>query len=154
MDQEYDCKPVVIFGGRSKPNFLEEFLIDFVNEATLLIRNGLTIENKQYTFHIAGFVCDIPACSFIKCTKDYSGFYACERCTAKDIIINGKRIYYDMQSELRTNESFREKRQANHHIPNCVTPLLRIPGFDPVKSVILDHMHLLFLGIMKSLLQK
>jgi len=53
-----------------------------------------------------------------------------------------------MQSELRTNKSFREKQQTEHHLPDCVTPLLCLPGFYPVKSVILDHMHLLFLGLL------
>lgn len=156
LHQKYDCKPIVvaIFSGRSKPNSIEEFLSDFINEAIVLIENGLTIEDKLYTFNIAAFVCDMPARSLLKCMKGHSGFYACERCTAKGITINGRRIYCDMQNELRKNESFREKRQSEHHLPDCVTPLLRIPGFDPIKSVILDHIHLLFLGIMKSLLEK
>lgn len=27
------------------------------------------------------FVCDAPACAFLKCTKGHTGCYWCERCT-------------------------------------------------------------------------
>lgn len=48
--------------------------------------------------------------------------------------------------------SFKKQRQVEHHLGR--SPLLDIPNFDPVKSVFLDSMHLLYLGIMKWILQQ
>lgn len=50
--EQYISKPgaVALFCGDSKPNSMEEFLEDFVEEVNKLILNGLTILGKTYTF--------------------------------------------------------------------------------------------------------
>lgn len=71
---------------------------------------------------------------------------------------NGKRIFPNTNCEKRTKASFtaqvKTKDQEQHHQPNMRSPLLRIPGFDPVRHVVLDSMHLLFNGVMKTLLER
>jgi len=41
------------------------------------------------------------------------------------------------------------KSQNEHHLGAGTSPLLDIPDFDSVKSIFLDSMHLLYLGVMK-----
>lgn len=111
------------------------------------------IDQKMFRIEIVGFSCDTPARSFIKQCKGHGGYYACERCETRGITNNKKRVYPCMNSRLRTKSSFRRQRKKEHHL-DFRSILLDIPNFDPIKSVFLDSMHLLYLGIMKWLLQQ
>lgn len=44
----------------------------------------------------------------------------------------------EINCHLRTKASFVEKHQGEHHLPDMISLLIRIPGFDPVKQVVLD----------------
>lgn len=153
---DYNCSPIIvaIYLGDSKPDSTEIFLADFVAESQELIQNGLVINGKKFSFKIAAFVCDTPARSFIKYCKSHVGFFAFERCETKGVTASNKRVYPEINAALRTEASFREKRQPAHHLENNTSPVLQIPGFDPVKGFVLDQMHLLFLGVTKSLIDK
>ena len=50
----------------------------------------------------------------------------------------------------RTGIGYPIQTQKEHHTGR--TPLTRIPNFKPIERIVLDSMHLLFLGIMKRLL--
>lgn len=153
--ENYICKPFVValYCGNAKPNKAIEFLSDFVEEATNLIENGVVLADKLYSFVIRAFIADSPARAFIKCCKPPNSFYACERCITQGITINRRRVYPDIKSTDRTKESFIAQMQPEHHYENLVCPLLTLPGFDPIADVVLDSMHLLYLGVMKSLLE-
>lgn len=88
-----------------------------------MITNGIIIGNSHYNFNIKAFVCDIPARAFIKCCKGHTGFFACERCEIKGTSFGGKRIYKDIDCIERTNDSFRSKRQIEHHSATESSPL-------------------------------
>lgn len=49
--------------------------------------------------------------------------------------------------------SFIKQSQAEHHLEE-ISALLDIPHFDPINTVFLDSMHLLYLGVMKWILNK
>ncbi|XP_067217090.1 uncharacterized protein [Linepithema humile] len=154
-DKKYIVKPqvVAIYHGESKPKSPTEFLNEFIEELLSLMTNKIKLSDKIYNIKVLGFICDTPARSFIKCVKSHVAFYACERCTVKGKTVGkNKRIYSRTTCEERNEQSFKERRQPQHHLDNEISPLLKIPGFDPVKSVVLDSMHLLFLGITKTLL--
>ncbi|XP_063994860.1 uncharacterized protein LOC135172626 [Diachasmimorpha longicaudata] len=118
--EDYYCSPAIVgmYSGDAKPAFANEFLDDFVTEASELIEKGLTIDAKNYTFKIKGFVCDTPARAFLKCCKGHAGFYACERCVTKGQTDNDKnvRVFPQTNCQLRTHESFRNKTQEEHHL--------------------------------------
>ncbi|KYQ59976.1 hypothetical protein ALC60_00982 [Trachymyrmex zeteki] len=135
LHNQYECQPfiVAVYSRNSKPQSVNEYLHDFVEEASFLVQNVITIGQRVLKVEIIGISCDTPARSFIKKCKGHGGFYACERC--------------------ETRGSFRRQRQKEHHLEGK-SPLLDIPYFDPVKSVFLDSMHLLYLGIMKWILQQ
>lgn len=78
----YYCKPFLggIYCGDSKPEDVNDFLDDFIEETIEDFPNGITVNNKQHKITISALVCDTPARSLIKCTKSHTGFYSCERC--------------------------------------------------------------------------
>ncbi|KYN07091.1 hypothetical protein ALC62_01947 [Cyphomyrmex costatus] len=155
-NKKYIVKPqvVAIYLGESTPKSPTQFLDDFITEFLNLITNKITLDtNKAYDIKLLGFVCDTPARAFIKCVKSHVAFYACERCTIKGQTVadKNKRIYTKINCEERNKQSFETRRQPEHHLDNEISPLLRIPEFDPVKSVVLDSMHLFLSTIVSTL---
>jgi len=155
VHEKYDSKPfiVAVYSGDSKPKNVNDFIKDFVQEVSSLVKNGLNIRQTFFKIEIIGFSCDTPARAFIKKCKGHGGFYSCERCETRGKTINHKRVYPSINSKLRTKRSFIKQRQREHHLDGR-SLLLDIPDFDPVNSVFLDSMHLLYLGIMKWILQQ
>lgn len=148
--------PVVIalYFGDSKPSSTEDYLKDLIIERNEYILNGITLNEVNYSFKIMCVVADAPARAFIKCCKSPGGFFACERCCTEGITKNRKRIYPQMDCNLRTKDSFMCKSQLEHHLENVQSLLCELENFDPVNDVALDSMHLLYLGVMKNLLEK
>lgn len=143
---------VAIFCGNNKPSDTERYLAKFIEEINRLQDSGIKINNRFFTISIKAFICDRPARSLLKSMKNHGGYYACERCTVSGIR-HKKRTVYPLlnDSEPRTNESFRNQSNPEHHIGK--SPLLLIePEIDFVKHFVLDSMHLLFLGVTKKLL--
>lgn len=62
---------------------------------------------------------------------------------------NQRVVYPDYDCHRRTDQSFREQRQKEHHLNT--SPLLRIqPPIDLIYSFSLDYMHMCCLGIIKK----
>lgn len=59
-----------------------------------------------------------------------------------------------MNCQNRSKNSFENRKQPGHHKDNVDSILLQLPHFNIINSVVIDSMHLLFLGVMKSLLEK
>lgn len=153
---KYDTRPflIALYHGHSKPKSVNEYLFDFIEEANLLMTQGIEINDKQYAFEIVGFTCDMPARAYIKCCKGHMGFFSCERCECEGVTVNRKRVFPETNSCKRNYESFKTKVQPQHHCGNEDSPLLKLKGFDPVKSVFLDKMHGLDLGVSKFFVDK
>jgi len=62
--------PIGIYLGMEKPHDSNDFLQDFVNEAKMLLKDGIIINNKIYTIVFDVFCDDVPAKSFILKIKD------------------------------------------------------------------------------------
>lgn len=154
--KDYTCSPFVaaLYYGPSKPKDVELYLGDFVEEARNLTMNGVTIQGRSYAFKIAGIIGDGPARAYIKCVKGPTGYYACERCTVPGETVHNRRIYPDMNASERTKESIIARIDRQHQPKAVQSPLLRIPGFDPIKDVPQESMHALYLNLMKNLLTK
>jgi len=85
---------------------------------------------------------------FVKQVKGHTGCYSCETCTQKGAHPFGAMIFNEINAELRTNESFLLQTQLEH---SGVSPLTEI-NFPMVTGLILDSMHLVYLGIMRRIL--
>ncbi|XP_074105913.1 uncharacterized protein LOC141531799 isoform X2 [Cotesia typhae] len=159
FNEKYMTHPFIaaIYCGDSKPADVNEYLSDFIEESKKLINSGISIDGKKYDFKLIAIIADSQARTYIKCCKAAGTFYACERCITKGVSVGEKRkkkrVYSEMDCQLRTKKSFKKQTQAEHHKGDFKSLLTTLPGFDPVKHVVLDSMHLLYLGIMKNLLE-
>jgi len=84
---------VGMFSGKEKPGSASEFLASFVEEACMLIKNGLTVDQRTIKITIHSFVCDAPARAFIKGIKSHSGYSSCEKCTVRGEYHTNKVIF-------------------------------------------------------------
>lgn len=81
----YSPFPIAIYCGNSKPNSVDDFLTELVDEINVLNSEGIRIENKQFNVRVHCFICDMPARAFLKCVKGHTGFYSWERCSIKGV---------------------------------------------------------------------
>lgn len=56
--------PVGVYVGRSKPNNIEEFFHEFVQELDILLQSGLEFGERNIALKIRAIVCDTPARAF------------------------------------------------------------------------------------------
>jgi hypothetical protein len=86
---------------------------------------------------ISKIICDAPAKSFVLCVKEHTGYSGCTKCIQEGEFLNGRMTFPGIESTLRTDKSFQEKRDENYHKPNCASPLERL-GLGLVSQVPLD----------------
>ena len=135
-----------LFTGNKQSANVEHFLGEFITEINQLLTDGIMIENQHFQIRIKKFICDRPARAFIKCIIGHGGYYTCERCTIRGERVNGRTVYLLIDSPERTNISFRNQENPEHH--NAVSPLITSePAFDIVTQFSLDFLHLCCLGI-------
>lgn len=141
---------VGIYNGNQKPPDANIFLQSFVKEARDLTINGIEIKGQIYPFKIRAFICDVPATSFIKYTKGHTGYNSCNKCTVKGEYFLDRVCYpYFNYFHLRTDNEFRQKLDKHHHTGTSI--LETIPNIDMVNDFPSDPMHLLYLGVVKKL---
>lgn len=141
--------PIGIFYGISKPQPIDIYLEDFVNELSQLIENGIVFNKKKYVITVHSFICDAPAKAFVKCIKGHAGYSSCDKCTEVGVYINGRMIFPNLTAPTRTDEGFRTKEDTDHH--SGTSPLLQL-NFDMIRCFPIDYMHCICLGIVKKLL--
>ena len=112
---------------------------------------NINVNGKDCPAHItlSCFVCDTPAHSYIKQTKGHSGYFACERCTQKGSHTEGKIVFDELNAPPRTDASYNEQRQPEHHIG--ISPLTRL-AVNMVSQFPLEYMQLVCLGVTRRLL--
>ncbi|XP_030580612.1 uncharacterized protein LOC115776952 isoform X1 [Archocentrus centrarchus] len=144
-------EPVVIglFCGPKKPSSAKDFLEDFVTELQQL-ENGFDLEGKQLNLKLHTVICDTPARSFIKNTKNHNAYHGCDKCVQPGNYINRRMTYPCADYALRTDESFTNMADESHHhegphpfIGSSVRMVSQFP---------LDYMHLVCLGVVRRML--
>ena len=150
-NQQFEPQAVAIYSGIGKPP-LESYLTPFVNELNTLLRNGLNLEQQTFNLKINNFVCDTPARCFIKNTSYFNSYHGCSKCCVLgEYDRQGHHMFYaSVDAPLRTDTSFRQKSDPDHHKGD--TPLQNLP-IDLISDFpIADSLHLIDLGIMKKCL--
>ena len=142
--------PVIITYGKSKPTN-NDFLNECIDEIKELMEYGLHIFNRKIKIILHSIPCDSPARSMVKCVKSHAGYYSCDRCTQSGERINGRMVFKEIGAVLRTNQSFRNKTNEEHHLYTADSPFLAL-NIDMIQQFPIDYMHCLCLGVMKHLL--
>lgn len=115
--------PLALCFDVSKPKNLD-FLTDVVHDLRDLLMNGLETDRGRLRVHLRCISCDAPAKAFVRCTKQYtSKNFGCDKCTQKGFW-DGSRVIYPETTNvtLRTDVSFREQLQEEHHLSSGVSP--------------------------------
>lgn len=142
---------VALYCGKSKPEPVEQFLKDFLEEYMHLSQDGVVVEGKRLGLDIISFICDAPARAFLKCIKSHTGYYACERCEIKGTW-NSNVLILDSEDKCRerTDEKFHLGHYEGSH-QRGMSPLIQY-GISCVKGFPLDYMHLICLGVTRRML--
>ena len=141
---------IAVFCGKNKPKPLDTFLKPFIEELNNLLQNGFINESKDYfNVKVHSFICDAPARAYLKCTKSHTGYSSCDKCTVHGEYYMNKVVLDSLISQKRTDESFRQQLDEEHHIAQ--TPLAQLP-INLIKCFPTDYMHNICLGIVKKLL--
>ncbi|KAK5644968.1 hypothetical protein RI129_006268 [Pyrocoelia pectoralis] len=140
-----------LYHGNEKPSSANNFLKEFVDEAAQLTMKGLVYKNKHYNFKIKALICDAPAKSFVKYTKNHNGYFSCQKCCIEGNYMNNRMCFLDIHNlVLRSNDGFKLRTQEDHHVGTSA--LESIPNFNMVDDVPLDYMHLICLGVVRKLI--
>lgn len=138
------------YHGTKEPSSSIHYLSPFANEFEQLKKDPIKIRGKEYKIVLRNVICDTPARCLVTGTQLYNGYYGCCKCEVKGIWPKNKMLFLEEDAPLRTNESFRQRRQPQHH--KETSPLEKLP-IDMIKSFPLDYMHLVCLGVVKLLLK-
>lgn len=137
---------IALFYGKTKPNSVEDYLNDFLQEYDQLKLNGIQFNSQKLSLDIKCFLCDAPARSFLKCIVGHTGYYACERCLIKGVWNGRVTFNFHELYPLRTDEEFADLQYPDHQ--KGTSPLTN-HGISCVKRFPLDYMHLVCLGVVK-----
>ncbi|KAJ8665408.1 hypothetical protein QAD02_007070 [Eretmocerus hayati] len=155
--QSSTYKPFVIsaYFGRGKPFSVDLYLEDFITELNFLCKHGIIIKDKKFEIRVKCFCCDRPARSFLKCVMNHGAYYACERCWVAGLQYMGRMVYPLREYQQRTDESFRNHEEGDHH--DGISPLKQLRDKDnkPLKFITLfvqEFMHAGYLENMKKLM--
>ena len=111
-----------------------------------LKNNGFVVD--KYNFYIKNLVvvCDAPARAFISGSRSHNYTYGCNKCLVKGRSINNKMCFLQTE-KLKSRESYSDFTE--YFIVK--SPLLEF-DINLISDVLLDPMHLVFLGVVKKLL--
>lgn len=133
-----------IYHGMHKPMDANEFMNNFVNEFITVSREGIIVCNEKYTVSINAILCDAPAKSFITYMKGHTGYFACSKCTQEGAFVCNRITFPETVNNLRTDNTFKNRKQIEHHTGNSVLEKLSI---GMISQIPLDYMHLVCLGV-------
>ena len=139
-----------LWQGESKPSNVNEFLREFIEEAKKLSDEGFTFRGKRIRFQIVLYICDAPARSFLKCIKSHTGFFGCPYCIQEGEY-HGRTVFLETDSRLRTDFSFRQRVQEEHHLGD---PDLEKLNCDMVLDFPNFPQHLIDLGVARKMMIK
>lgn len=141
---------VSLFHGYHKPQNLTDFLQNFVIEGKDIFTKGIEINDIHIEVKLRCIICDAPAKSMVSGIKGHTGYFGCSKCTQEGDFIDNRMTFPVIGATLRTDDSFKNRIQAEHH--RCTSILEDLP-IGMVTSFPLDYMHLVLIGVTKRMLQ-
>lgn len=148
LESSFGVFIVGLYYGNTKPNNIEEYLSELVQEL-LILQNVTTYGKIQFMVKVRCIVADAPARCFVKQCKNHNAYNGCEKCIDPGIW-KGRVIFTSVNSPLRTDTDFANQTDKNHH--TGISPFVSI-NLPLVTNVGLDYMHLVCLGVVRKFLR-
>uniref|UniRef100_A0A1B0CHB2 Putative transposase domain-containing protein n=1 Tax=Lutzomyia longipalpis TaxID=7200 RepID=A0A1B0CHB2_LUTLO len=153
-----EISPFVIgsWVGPSKPDDVDEYLLEFIDEINHLNERGtifVTEDKIPKDFKIRLFVCDAPAKAFLMAIKGHGGKEGCPNCDQCGGKVDSTMVYECEAGLLRTDESFRNRVHAARHHSQTPKGLEKCHALDTINQVVVDPMHVCDLGVCKAMLK-
>ncbi|KAI9565039.1 hypothetical protein GHT06_008784 [Daphnia sinensis] len=155
-----------IYHGNKKPEDVNIFLRDFCDDIAKLKENGMHFLGKLIRISLWGLSSDSPATTFALCIKSHNAYFGCRKCTTKGCWVQntvrhhsepktgGRVTCPELDAPLRTDFSFRQRLQPEHHDKNGRKSILENVLKDAVNDVVIDYMHLVCIGVHKKQLEE
>lgn len=138
---------VGVFNGTNKPENFVDFLAPTIEEANKL--DEYQFNCKRVNIKIRCVICDAPARNSVLGTKSYNDYHGCEICTQEGAYINHRMTFPDIIFDKRTDTSFRNQNQIEHHNSDSAFLALNI---DMIANFPLDYLHTVCIGVVKKML--
>lgn len=139
---------VGIYHGYGQPQDFNKFLRTFVDELLIMIDN-YEFHDKTIPIRIGVFILDTPARAHVLGIKSHAAYFGCPRCCQEGEYL-GRITFPELNAQKRSNDSFRERRDENHHNKDSILEELNI---NMISQFTLDYMHVVLLGVMKKMLK-
>jgi hypothetical protein len=114
-------------------------------------------------------VADAPMRAALRMQKQHGAYYSCDYCVQRATLCGSVRVFpfkhgakppartralMMSKADLFDTMTLKEREERADELFGLVgrSPLLQVPGFDPVTGVVADAMHLIYLGVAKRLL--
>ncbi|KAE9523658.1 hypothetical protein AGLY_016210 [Aphis glycines] len=115
----------------------------------VVLDNGINVNGFFFTINISNITYDSLAKAFILNVKGDNEYFGCTLCTEEGTYLKHRMTYPGLDAPLRTDETFRNKRDKYYH--KGYSPLVRLP-INIINTVVLDYMHNVCLGVVKQLI--
>lgn len=155
MSKEFlDTSPftIALFCGNGKPDPLEIFLRNFIEELTLLRGKKINFQGKLFSIAVHFFIADAPARSYLRQTVGHTAKLGCEKCHIEGIS-KDHRITFSQKDFMafppKLDDDFTEEVLPKYI--HAKSPLISA-NIKMVTQFPLDPMHLVFLGVVKRIL--
>ena len=103
-----------VFFGETKPSSCPRYLAELMNEYTAVRNTGFELLGYNVKLQITTVICDAQARAFVKCVKQYNHTHGCDKC-CEEGEFDGRTMFLGQNAARRTDESFREKKDKDHH---------------------------------------
>lgn len=145
---------------------MNQYLSAFKDNYCSLREEGIYFEGQRITVALKGMCCDSPAASFVKNIKSHNANFGCRKCTTKGVWVSnrithlnqaksgGRVTFSQISAPLRTNESFRNRSQVQHHNNDGRRSVAEDFLDDIVNDDIIDYMHLVCIGVHKKVINE
>lgn len=114
-----NMRPFVVhcYAGYRHPVDIDNYLIEFVDEMKSIMEHGVLVSKKQIRkkFILRCFISDAPARAFLTGTMSHSSYHGCPKCNQVCNRLDGRMLYHSICGPLRTDETFRQRRDIIHH---------------------------------------
>lgn len=141
--------PIGVYKGETKPQNFNVFLKPYVEEMLNII-GKFEYEGHSISIKTGLFPMDNPARSACTGVIQYNGYRSCPRCLIPGKSIGRTMTFYGHGYEFRTDTSFRKKEDSYFH--HGTSELEQLP-IDMVNDILLDPLHVVYLGNVKKLLK-